>query len=121
MALILWFTAGATSSLVYVCAMDGQTHASCCCSQNEVEADEAETRLERADGCCEVRAFNGDHPPATVEADHASTHASLLAILSPPLQVDEPATQEARLAQQARGPPHTSGPPLFVLHCSYLI
>jgi hypothetical protein len=109
---------GAPRVLSYVCTIDGRTRASCCCDAHGAHIGPSDAAQLQHRGCCEVEADDVDLQAAALRATQFSS-----VVVSVPVQLpDVPVAGscEARTSTSARGPPST-GPPLFIRNCRFLI
>lgn len=121
-AVPLLATPVAAATLAYECGMSGAVETSPCCDDHgpvELSADGGVGSRP----CCtlvEQHSLSADErqPSLSYEAPGfvLSAPAATPVVFSPPVA---PAATAAPLALQ--DPPHRSGPPLFVQHCSYLL
>jgi hypothetical protein len=122
-ALVLLVTSGMTSSVAYLCLMDGQVRSECCCKKSETKSPDDCPKVERDDRCCEVQVTEATRPAATARDGLANSSAALSLAAILPVSVDVPpaGAADGALPVSARGPPRRTGPPLFVWNCSFLI
>lgn len=113
---VLW---ASPRGVEYLCSMDNQRRATCCCTPDGEHADRDHGRIERAD-CCEVKR-DATVSPAVSPSGH--DEAVQLASVSQALgaHCDPLAPSADVVPASARGPPHAVGPPPYLRNCRLLI
>ncbi len=119
LASTLLATSGLAGVAFHLCGMEGVVRSSCCCHKAD-QANNEPVQVKRIDDCCGAVMSAGEHPLVNANLGQLS--------VDPPLLVGAVAfAQDSVLACDqdasfgfARGPPRSHGPPLFVLHCSFL-
>ncbi len=107
-------------SIAYLCSMDGQTRAKCCCAPEGEHAEQVQDEVERAT-CCTVERSTASVSPAVV--GNPADQGIQLATASWDLAHEHDAAFSATefVPALARGPPRAGGPPPYLRHCRFLI
>lgn len=114
---VLW---ASPRGLVYLCSMDGQRHAKCCCAPRGEEADSDHDRVERT-ACCDVERDTTNVSPAVAPSSQDDDRHLASASWTVGLDTDRMASSVDLVPALARGPPRAEGAPPYLRHCRFLI
>jgi len=105
----------------YFCRMMDRVMASaCCCGTGDTVEVQGQPEVRRPDCCARVTPASRSVAPSTPDTTIPVPAAALAAIIAEPLHDPPPAATVGVRPKLARGPPPV-GPPLFIVHCAYLI
>lgn len=105
----------------YFCRMMDRVSASgCCCKHAASAAVEGQAEARRPDCCARVAPPSRGVAPSVPDTTIPVPAAALAATIAEPIHVPPRTSIVAATPKLARGPPPV-GPPLFVVHCSFLI
>jgi hypothetical protein len=113
---IVWVS---PTSLAYLCSMDGQLHAACCCTPDGEQAESADTEVQREE-CCQVQRAATHAPPAVAAPDDDERRVVARLAWSDAEAGALPSATDL-VPKLARGPPSAIGPPAYLRHCRFLI
>ncbi|HET9626537.1 MAG TPA: hypothetical protein VFP84_34480 [Kofleriaceae bacterium] len=102
----------------FLCQLDGQLRAACCCPDQGKRGAEAPATLRAACCCTRLAAPAPAHPPAAHEVSHPPAF-DLVAVVEAPLPLIAP-TRRATLPPRALAPPDPDRS-LFARHCALLL
>lgn len=114
---VLWV---APQSVAYLCSMDGQRRAECCCAPDKEHAKQADSEVRRS-RCCEVERGTASVSPGVSRVSRiVADHVASVRLETPP-EVGDSLSQLGLVPALARGPPTFHGPPPFLRNCRFLI
>ncbi|MFZ1865524.1 MAG: hypothetical protein WAU39_14980 [Polyangiales bacterium] len=119
LASVFVLTSAVAGASFHLCGTEGLVRATCCCHEAN---DGPPVQLKRIDDCCGATLSQGEHPTATTDRGSLDANAPVLAVAAVTVSTLFAAQSAvAGRAPLARGSPGEHDPPLFTLHCSYLI
>lgn len=105
----------------YFCVMmDRVLESACCCGSSDSDHVEGQAEAKRPDCCARVTPPSRSVAPTAPDTTVPVPAAALVATIAEPIQLSQPVSTIGTAPKLARGPPPL-GPPLFIVHCSFLI
>jgi hypothetical protein len=105
----------------YFCVMmDRVIESACCCGNSDSDHVEGRAEVSRPDCCARVAPPSRSAAPSAPDTTIPVPAAALVATVAEPVYTPPPVSTVGTTPKLARGPPPV-GPPLFVVHCSFLI
>ena len=114
---MLWVS---PESIAYLCSMDGEKRAKCCCAPDGEHAERSQHQVERAT-CCEVECTSANVSPAISPTIDDTSRLATAVAWTPTHELGGAVAARDFVPTLARGPPQAVGPPPYLRNCRFLI